>query len=54
MTRLRVREVEMAVADGADPEPAVNEGGEVRSGDPDDTDPVDPFFLRGLGVFLLF
>ena len=51
MTRLRVREVEMAVADGADPEPAVNEGADVRSGDPDDTDPAEPYFLRSMGIF---
>jgi len=33
------------------PEPPANQGGMTQSGDPDDTDPHDPFFLRGLGDF---
>lgn len=35
------------------PEPAANQGGPTRSGDPDDTDPADKFFLdpNSFGVF---
>jgi hypothetical protein len=47
---LRVRELELD-NEGAAPEPAVNEGGGVRSGDPDDTTPCPPFFTRGMGAF---
>lgn len=47
---LRVRELELD-NEGAAPEPAVNEGGDVRSGDPDDPCPVPPFFIRGMGAF---
>jgi len=51
LERLRVREVELAVAADASPEPAMNEGGDVQSGDPDDTDPRDKSFLDGTGAF---
>ena len=50
LAELRLRDVSMAVT-GTDIEPADNEGGYVRSGDPDDTDPKAPFALRGTGIF---
>ena len=53
LASLRSREIEMAVAGGADPEPAVNEGGDVYSGDPDDTTPKAKVFLDSTGIFLL-
>lgn len=31
---------------GTTPEPAANQGGEVRSGDPEDSTPADPVFTR--------
>lgn len=46
---LRVREVTLDTT-GA-PEPACNEGGIVRSGDPDATTPRDKMFLDGMGDF---
>lgn len=46
---LRLRDVELDVI--GDPEPAVNEGGTVESGDPDDTDLKDKFALDGFGAF---
>lgn len=52
--RLRSREIEMAVAGGASPEPAVNEGADVYSGDSDDTTPKAKVFLDSTGIFLLF
>ena len=51
LERLRVREVELAVAAGASPEPAMNEGGDIQSGDPDDTDPREKEYLDGLSAF---
>lgn len=47
--RLRLREYELDVL--SDPDPAVTDGGEVRSGDPDDTEPKDKVFLDGMGIF---
>jgi len=47
---LRVRELELD-NEGAAPEPAVNEGGDVRSGDPDNTCPVPPAYTRGMGAY---
>lgn len=51
LKRLRVREVELAVAAGASPEPAMNEGGDIQSGDPDDTDPRDKFIVDNTFAF---
>lgn len=52
LNRLRLREVEIAETDGAiEGEGAVNEGGVVRSGDPDDTATVAKFALDGTGLF---
>lgn len=49
---LRVREIELATTDPTDDlEPAVRDGGEVRSGDPDATTPLDKVFLDGTGIF---
>jgi hypothetical protein len=49
LEKLRVRELELDTV--GSPEPAVNEGGEVYSGDPDDTDPKAKFFLDDMGAF---
>ena len=49
LDRLKLREVEMAVI--GDPEPAVVDGGIVRSGDPDDTTVRDKVFLDTTGIF---
>jgi hypothetical protein len=46
---LRLRDVELDTE--GDPEPAVNEGGIVESGDPNDTDPKEKVFLDGMGTF---
>lgn len=49
LTALRVRELELDTI--GSPEPAVNEGGAVESGDPDDTTPAVKFFINGTGAF---
>ncbi len=49
LKELRLRDVQLDVV--GDPEPAMNEGGVVQSGDPDDPDPKDKFFLDGMGIF---
>ena len=50
LAALRLREVSLAVI-GTAIEPADNEGGYVRSGDPDDTEPKPKVFLDGTGIF---
>jgi hypothetical protein len=50
LRRLRIRELELD-NEGAAPEPAVNEGGGVRSGDPNYPCPIPPAFFRGTGAF---
>jgi len=49
LAELRVREVELAVI--GSPEPGVNEGATVQSGDPDSTTPLAKAFLDGTGIF---
>lgn len=49
---LLVREIEIATSTTSDDmEPAVRDGGEVRSGDPDNTTPKAKVFLDGMGIF---
>lgn len=51
LDRLKLREVEMATAEGDNQAPAQNEGGVVRSGDPDSTTPRAKIYLDGMGIF---
>lgn len=48
---MQEREIELAVIGNSEPEPAVNEGGSVYSGNEDDQTPADKVFLNGTGVF---
>lgn len=51
LQELRLRDVQLDVIGVI--EPAVTDGGEVRSGDPDDTDgdPEPAVYINGLGIF---
>ncbi|NIV29196.1 MAG: hypothetical protein GWN58_06705, partial [Anaerolineae bacterium] len=52
LAELRLRDVELtANDDGEGLEPAVNEGGIVESGDPDDPEPQVKVFADGMGFF---
>jgi hypothetical protein len=52
LKELRLRDIELTT-NAADEglEPAVNEGGIVESGNPDDTTPKEKVFLNGMGDF---
>lgn len=52
LTALRVRELELEpAADDTRLEPAMNEGGDVASGDPDNPTPKPMAFVNGTGAF---